>query len=134
MTKAVIDTNVLVSALLTPDGNPAKILSLALNGRISVCHDSRILLEYEDVLSRPKFPFAPEDVSGLIDVLVQVGTSVVATPLTDRFTDEADKKFYEVAKHCGAKLITGNLKHFPDDSDVLSPAEFMRIAMKNINR
>lgn len=129
MTRIVIDTNVLVSALLSPEGNSAKIPALALNDQISICYDSRILLEYENVLNRPKFPFAPEDVSGLLDMIVQIGTAVVAGPLADHFTDEADKKFYEVAKYSGAKLITGNLKHFPNDSDVLSPVEFLKTIM-----
>ena len=126
MMKIVIDTNVLVSALVSPESNPAKVLALALNGRVAICYDSRIILEYEDVLRRPKFPFEPQDVTGLIETITQMGTAAVAEPLPDAFTDQTDKKFYEVAKHCSAKLVTGNIKHFSDDSDVITPADFLK--------
>jgi putative PIN family toxin of toxin-antitoxin system len=126
MIKAVLDTNVLVSALLSPGGKPARILALVLNERITLCYDSRILLEYEDVLTRSKFPFEPRDVSGLLSIFEQIGTAIAAEPATESFTDESDKKFYEVAKTAGAILITGNNKHFPDDPYVLSPLEFLK--------
>ena len=45
--------------------------------------------------------------------------------LADVFLDEADKKFYEVAKFCGAVLVTGNLKHFPKDPLVMSVTDFL---------
>ncbi len=53
------------------------------------------------------------------------GRSVIAEPLDAAFMDEADKKFYEVAKFCGAQLITGNIKHFPNDKIVLTASEFL---------
>ena len=56
-----------------------------------------------------------------------IGYSVVPTPLDTDFVDVSDKKFYEVAKFCGAKLITGNLKHFPRESEVVSPADFLKL-------
>lgn len=127
MIKAVIDTNVFVSALLSPDGSPAKILALALNERLTLCYDSRILSEYEEVLLRPKFQFDAQDVAILIKTISQIGTAVIAEPIRSTFTDEADKKFYEVAKTAGAILITGNAKHFPNDSAVVSPAEFLAL-------
>ena len=130
MNRVVIDTNVLISALLSPESNPARILALALNGRIAVYYDSRILLEYENVLRSPKFPFEPGDISGLMETIVQIGIAVVAEPVKDKFTDETDKKFYEVAKHSSAILITGNLKHFPADSNVMSPADFLNVNLK----
>ena len=125
MIKIVIDTNVLVSALLSPEGNPAKVLALAMNDQYTVCYDSRIMLEYENVLRRSKFPFDPQDVMGLINTLIQRGTAVVAAPHDEIFTDSADKKFYEVAKTVGAYLITGNGRHFPADPCIISPADFL---------
>ena len=50
---------------------------------------------------------------------------VVADTNIIPFADESDKKFYEVAKHCNAKLITGNLKHFPNDGIAISPTDFL---------
>lgn len=54
-----------------------------------------------------------------------IGFSVVAEPIDDEFIDESDKKFYEVAKSSGAVLITGNLKHYPVDDQVLSVWNFL---------
>ncbi len=55
--KIVLDTNVLVSGLLTPYGAAAEIVRLIASGVLSVCYDTRILLEYQEVLARPKFQF-----------------------------------------------------------------------------
>lgn len=122
---AVIDTNILVSALWSKKGAPARVLSLIIGGEIIPCYDYRILDEYRDVLKRPKFKFTDIEVSSLLDWIVYNGRSVIAEPLDIDFTDKDDKKFYEVAKFCNAKLITGNIKHFPDDELVLSVNEFL---------
>jgi putative PIN family toxin of toxin-antitoxin system len=115
-----------VSALWTTDGNPRKVLDLLLNGKIKPCFDSRILVEYQTVLSRPRFNFSLTEISSLMSIIKAFGVSVIPVPLDDLFTDEADKKFYEVAKHCNAKLITGNKKHFPDESDIMTPVDFIK--------
>lgn len=106
---AVIDTNILVSALWSRNGSPAKVLSLVLNGKVIPCIDSRIMHEYRAVLSRPKFGFTGHEIDALLSWFEDYGFSVVPEPLEDAFIGEADKKFYEVAKHCGAVLVTGNL-------------------------
>ena len=128
---AVIDTNVLVSALLSRDGEPAKILSLVLNGLITPCHDHRILAEYHNVLKRPKFGFPAWAVTDLLEFIAESGLSVTPPPLPKVSTDEADQKFYEVAHHCRAWLITGNLKHFPADELVMTVREALGKINKN---
>lgn len=126
----VVDTNILVSSLWSNDGAPAKVISLILNDAIIPCYDYRIMCEYREVLERPKFGFSKSEIDSLLDWIEIIGRSVVAEPCDIRFIDEADKKFYEVAKFCHAKLITGNLKHFPDDPDVLSVADFLKLYEK----
>jgi uncharacterized protein len=121
----VVDTNILVSALWSRDGTPAKVVSLILNDVLVPCYDYRIMSEYRKVLERPKFGFSKSEINSLLDWFESVGRSIVAEPCDSSFIDEADKKFYEVAKFCHAKLIIGNLKHFPDDPNVLSVAEFL---------
>lgn len=121
----VIDTNVLVSALWSRNGAPARILSMVISGRLIPCYDYRIISEYREVLLRPKFRFSSGEVNSLLEWITALGQSVIADPLEDEFTDEADKKFYEVAKFCGASLITGNLKHFPADPLVVSVPDFL---------
>ena len=125
MLPVVVDSNVLVSALLSPGGKPAEVLRLLITGALRLCFDARIVVEYEDVLSRPKFSFDRTSCRDLMSVLLGNGISVAAEPLDIPFADEDDKKFYEVAKQVNAKLITGNLKHFPEDPLVTTVADFL---------
>jgi putative PIN family toxin of toxin-antitoxin system len=127
MISVVIDTNILVSALLSPFGSPAKILDHVLNGNAVMCYDSRILIEYEEVLVRPKFMFDKNSVRKLLDFIVYTGVSIIPVPLPYSFVAEDDKMFYEVAKSANAYLVTGNAKHFPNDPLVISPQEFVSL-------
>lgn len=123
--QVVIDTNILVSALWSKNGAPARIISMVINGSLVPCYDYRILSEYREVLRRSKFGFSVGEINALLDWFESNGRSVVVEPIEDSFIDEADKKFYEVAKFCGADLVTGNLKHFPEDPQVVSVSEFL---------
>ena len=125
MIKAVIDTNVLVSALLSPNGCPAAILDHILNGSIVMCYDSRIISEYQEVLLRPKFGFDKKAVMQVINFIIDSGLSIVPAPIREIFHDENDRPFYEVAISAEAYLVTGNTKHFPKSSIVLVPQEFL---------
>ena len=108
----VLDTNILVSAFWSRDNKPARIVSLALNGIITPCFDSRIIREYQGVLYRKKFGFEKWEINQVLAQIINDGISVVPVPLSIPFIDETDRKFYETAKHCHARLITGNVKHF----------------------
>lgn len=121
----VIDTNILVSALWSSSGAPARAVGLVLSGQLIPCYDHRIMVEYRQVLQRPKFRFRPAEINALLDWFKQTGRSVVPAPVDIPFVDEADRKFYEVAKYCNAILITGNLKHFPNDDSVMSVSDFL---------
>ncbi|MCD8005048.1 MAG: putative toxin-antitoxin system toxin component, PIN family [Oscillospiraceae bacterium] len=121
----VLDTNVLVSALWSPQSKPAAIVSAAISGRFKICFDYRLLEEYTAVLHRPKFGFMDWQIAWLLDHLTSTGISVIVDPLPDvPFTDESDRKFYEVAKFCAAALVTGNRKHYPEDPCVVTVADF----------
>ena len=67
MFKAVLDTNILVSALLSPAGAPARVFDHVLNGDVILCFDSKIILEYREVLARPKFNFDPGRIEVVLD-------------------------------------------------------------------
>lgn len=121
----VIDTNILVSALWSRNGIPAQFLSMVLRGRITPCYDYRILEEYREVLSRDKFEFSEGEVAALLDFIRHAGYSVVADLLPIPFLHEDDKKFFEVAVACDAKLITGNIRHYPEDERVMTVKEFL---------
>jgi putative PIN family toxin of toxin-antitoxin system len=134
MIKAVIDTNILVSALLSPSGSPAKVLDHVLNGNVVMCYDSRMIAEYQEVLLRPKFGFDKKAVSQVIKFVIRSGISIVPVPILNPFEDEDDNMFYEVAKTAQAYLITGNAKHFPKDSVIIAPHEFLNVIDSNFRK
>lgn len=125
----VLDTNVLVSALLSPFGSPGRILELLLAGKVKLAYDDRILVEYRTVLLRPKFGFDHRSVEDLLDECSASGFPVAALPLQLHLPDPTDAVFVEVAAAAQAPLVTGNGKHFPPDGcagvAILSPAAFL---------
>jgi putative PIN family toxin of toxin-antitoxin system len=125
----VLDTNVLVSALLSPFGPPARVLDLALSGEIRLAYDDRVMAEYREVLARPKLGFSPEDVADVLAFLEADGEPVTALPLSCELPDADDLPFLEVAAHAEATLVTGNTAHYPASFRgavvVLTPAEFL---------
>lgn len=128
---AVIDTNVIVSALLSHDGksNPSIVLTNVISGNITPLYNEDIISEYKDVLSRDKFPFRQEDVESTIDLFVKKGILIDSTvPIKENYPDLDDVVFYEVAMSMdGTYLVTGNIKHFPINSMVVTPAEMVEI-------
>ena len=126
---AVIDTNVIVSALLDHDreSNPSIILDDILSGIITPLYNDEILSEYRDVLSRDRFSFLKSDIENILNLFLEKGIKVDTTvPVEDTFSDLDDVVFYEVAMSMeGTYLVTGNIKHFPINSIVVTPAEMV---------
>ena len=94
--KIVLDTNVLVSGLLSPFGPPAEIVRLVTIEAVQVCYDLRILVEYRQVLLRPIFPFSPEQVETLLNHIETTGLLVGAHPLPEHLPDPDDEVFLAV--------------------------------------
>ena len=135
MIPAVIDTNVLVSALMShnPNSPTVRIHYAILNKEIRVLYSPEIIAEYEDVLFRDKFSFDRGKVDEIIDFIRLYGQDITpAEPDTEDFPDPDDKIFYCVAlatQDEDAVLVTGNAKHFPPAPFIVSPADFIaRIA------
>jgi putative PIN family toxin of toxin-antitoxin system len=128
--RVVLDTNVIVSAFLSPFGTPARVVRLISRGIVPV-FDVRILVEYQDVLARPRFGFSPDAVAVLLQELRTSGELVIAHPLDIDLPDPDDVAFLEVAVTARADaLVTGNAKHFilirgHHDVKVISPAEMI---------
>jgi len=127
MLNAVIDTNVLVSGLITAHGYSAKIINAFKEKQFNLFYCSEILIEYNDVLYRDRFGFNSKDVDNLLDVISLNGISVAIDASNISLSDEDDRCFYDTAKNSGAYLVTGNIKHYPDDSWVLTPADFVKL-------
>jgi putative PIN family toxin of toxin-antitoxin system len=123
--RVVLDTNILVSAMLSINGNSAKIVNMVFDNEVEVYYSGGIITEYEDVLSRPKFNFNQNLVHIIISAIQDKG--VLTDPATSRiaFTDESDRIFYDTTKTCKAVLITGNIRHFPKEPFIVSPQGFL---------
>jgi len=125
MYNVVIDTNILVSGLISPRGHPAQIINALKMRRFNLFYDAEIMAEYEDVLKREKFGFNPHDVNELLDVITEIGMPVLIEKSTFHFDDEDDRAFYDVAVASGSYVITGNINDFPNEPFIIRPKDFM---------
>lgn len=133
--RIVLDTNVLVSGLLTPFGSSGEIVRMVFSGEFILCIDARVLSEYKEVLYRPKFKFDQNKIAILIDFIMQYGQVVSSSPLKHPLPDPDDEPFLEVAIAGNVKiLITGNKIHYPSASQegikIVSPSEFIDLLRK----
>lgn len=122
--RVVLDTNVLVSALLKPDSSPSKVLNLILSGKIIMACDSRIYSEYKAVLERPGFSFPEDDVETLLSFIRVEGELVAPLPTDVQLPSPKGLASIEVAAASGAIVVTSDPKHFAVDCiRVLTPSE-----------
>ena len=132
---AVIDTNVLVSAVLKWNSVPGSILELAFDGPIIPILSEEIVKEYREVLARPKFHLTAEVVNTIVNGLEEKGIFVNAEILDIEFPDPKDRVFYEVVMEKrneeDAFLVTGNIKHFPIKPFVVTPRQMLDIILGN---
>jgi putative PIN family toxin of toxin-antitoxin system len=114
--KVILDTNILVSALMKPEGREALVLLLALRGQLEQYLSPAVLAEYHKVLPRPGLKLNSREVEATLENVGKVGHLVHPT-VTVRISDhESDNRFYECAAAAHADcLVTGNGKHFPKD-------------------
>lgn len=129
---AVIDTNVLVSALLSSHENAAtvQVVSRLFSGDVIPVFSDDILAEYNEVLRRKKFHFSEDVVRTLLDTITSIGESITPSPSGEDLPDLKDLPFYEVVlekEADNAYLITGNIKHFPDKPNIVTAREFLTI-------
>lgn len=128
MIYAVIDTNVLVSALITknPDAATAKVVRLLLDYGFVPMYDADIIEEYNEVLHRGKLKILPEVVDALISYILEHGVEASRANFAEIMPDEDDRVFYEVSlSNEDSFLVTGNLKHYPTSPRVITPAQFV---------
>jgi len=128
--RIVLDTNVLVSGLISPFGPPGEIVRMVSSGELTLFLDARVLAEYAEVLARPQFGFDHDDVAALLDFTLHAGLTVAASPLPAALPDPDDEPFLEIALASGTEyLVTGNRIHFPEGLcqgvAIVSPAEFI---------
>jgi putative PIN family toxin of toxin-antitoxin system len=111
--RIVLDTNVVVSALLTGGGTADMAVQLVLQGAATLLVDSRILAEYDEVSSRPRFALPATERRIVLEILQALAEPVVAAPLQVTLPDPDDRLFVEVALAGRADaIVTGNPRHF----------------------
>jgi putative PIN family toxin of toxin-antitoxin system len=126
--KVIIDTNVLVSGLLSPQNYCGRVIDLLIAGEIKIIYDSRIISEYTEVLSRKKFKIKNEELNILIKFIELNGEIIVPLPRLINMKDISDLPFVECALHDKENvLVTGNKKHFQNIKglNIFLPKEFI---------
>jgi putative PIN family toxin of toxin-antitoxin system len=129
--RVVLDTNVLISGLLSPDNPPGQIIDGLRRERIQLTLDDRIFAEYSKVIWRPKFDrfIQPEEREWILDYIFNHSQRLVSEISVNNLPDPKDAAFLEIAATAQVPLVTGNLKHYPNEKrrgvKVLSPAEYI---------
>ena len=131
---AVIDTNVLVSAMLKWTSVPGSIIEFAFSGVIIPVLNERIVEEYREVLMRDKFHLTKEIVDDVIQALEDHGEYIDTDNMNYELPDPKDVVFYAIVmekrKEEEAYLVTGNIKHFPQVPFVVTPKEMLDILLE----
>jgi predicted nucleic acid-binding protein len=131
MTRAVFDTNVMVSGFLSPDGPPGRIVEWLRAGTIQAVLDDRVAAEYAEVLSRPRFRLPPAEVAIVLAAIGATAFRVEVRPedAARRLPDSGDAPFLECARAAGTPLVTGNVRDHPKaaapDIRVMTPAQYV---------
>ena len=130
----VIDTNVLVSAMLKWQSVPGSVMEFALEGFIIPVLNKEIVAEYRAVLARPKFGLDDKIIIDIIDSLENVGFYVDAETIDIELPDSKDRVFYEVVMEERNEeevyFVTGNIKHFPDKPFIVTPRQMLDIILE----
>ena len=129
MIYAVIDTNVIVSSLLTRnhDSATARVMNAVYEGKVIPLVCDEILGEYEEVLHRAQLKLDPAKCDYILS-LIRDAEPMHPVHTDASMPDEDDRVFFEVALAgqdvFDSRLVTGNLKDYPKADFVISPSEF----------
>jgi len=122
--KVVLDTNILISALINENGKPRKILNLFYDKEIALYFAPDIIEEYKDVLSRKEFNINSEKIGKVVNAVRRLGIHTEPPKSIIAMRDETDRIFYDTAKSAGTWLITGNIKHYPVEPFIITVSDF----------
>ena len=133
MIRVVIDTNVVVSALIRDEGLPAAILDLAAVRKIQMCVSPALFAEYKEVLNRPRLKFTPQRIARSLALIRKVSVVVKPERAVAVIVDDPDNRVLECAQAARADyLVTGNTRHFPKrfgGTVIVTPKEFIDLLL-----
>lgn len=133
MVYTVIDTNVIVASLLTKhnDSATARVMDAVFSGKVIPLLNDEIIAEYREVLHRKRLGLNPEKCDFIISLITDLGITLERISTNTSMVDEKDRVFYEIAlaglDMGNSKLVTGNIKHYPEVDFVVTPAQFCEI-------
>jgi putative PIN family toxin of toxin-antitoxin system len=134
--RLVVDTNIVVSAALKPDGLQRTVLMLAIIKPARLYVSNAILTEYHAVLSRPEFQIRKGLRQQLLDLLIKRTQLVNPARRIRVANDPEDDKFIECADAARADyLVTGNVRHFPKfwkNTKIVTSREFLSLAAPHL--
>jgi uncharacterized protein len=115
MIRVVLDTNILISALLTPKGPPTQVLlMIILQPDTQLCVSPDVYAEYEEVIRRPRLNRTDDEIATTLRTIRENGFWVMPIEKVRACSDPDDDIFLECAQAAGAQyLVTGNVKDFP---------------------
>lgn len=126
---AILDTNVLVSAVISRSGYPYEILRLVQTGNVIPIFDKRMLSEYQEVFHYEKLKLAEETINATLSIIINNGLFIHdVQKAKEEFVDKSDIPFFEVqesSEEFDSVLVTGNLKHYPEQRYIITPKEFI---------
>ena len=134
--RLVIDTNILVSAALKPDGLQRIVVQLAISNPARLYVTEAILSEYREVLARPELRIRRGLQRQLLDLIKNRSKLVRPSRRLRAAKDPGDDKFLECADAARADfLVTGNQRHFPKlwkKTKVIASREFIGIVAPHL--
>ena len=130
MIRVVLDTNVLISALIQPQGPPAHVLLLTIASPAArLCVSGEVYAEYEEVIRRPRFKRSESEIAETLRAIREMGVWVKPSNKVRACVDPDDDIFLECAQAAAAHyLVTGNRKHFPAKwahTPIVTPHQFL---------
>lgn len=133
---AVIDTNVIVSSMLKAESVPGQIVKLVTKNIITPLLNEEIYTEYYDVLTRNKFGLNQKDIEDLLKSIKRNAIYLNREQTLEDFIDKDDIVFFEIVMSArntmDAYLVTGNIKHYPVRSYVVTPAQMIKIIEEDL--
>jgi putative PIN family toxin of toxin-antitoxin system len=130
MIRVVLDTNILISALLSPNGPPAQVFLMSiLDTDTQLCVSGDIFAEYEEVIRRPRFNRSDREIEATLRTIRERGVWMKPAEEVYVCSDPDDNVFLECAQAADAHyLVTGNAKHFPAawaDTQIVTARQFL---------